>query len=625
MTRPKRTVRALGSCGAARLAFAIVLAALAPSVALAGPRDDVKSSYATALSQFGNLDLDAAVVTLDSAIARAQAAGLGNDAALAPLLVLKGGIVFSNTGDKGQTIAAFKEAVRVDHNAQLPIELRSPELQALLEEARKLTPPTATDAIVHTPPAPVKGVDIELSALVNTPLPDNANVVLYWRKQGDKGEFKSVYMDLFGNSAAGKIAASEHGDSSIEYFFYAFDAGQKPLANRGDQDHPLVLAFSGDAGGGGGAVVVGGGGGGTTDKPKRKREPGKSGLPRAWIGLGIGTGFGIARGTAELTYQQYTPGIPGSVYGPREQACQLERWFAANAPVVGNGPDNPATPQLENGQFAGHLATMAMVGPGVLPTDAATLEQSYDAGYCGAHHPVSTGLASAPFHISPEVSVRVSRRIVLSLFSRLQVVTGSKVFREDPNKELAASFNEDVRSPDPSGTRVKPPFSWTIGAKFKYFFLKDEKKFRLFAGGLVGYGKARLRVDMGFSNDRNGNSVPDATEVGPSGPRDAMGNVIISSCTPVWPYNQACDPEADPAMPPEMDRNLARSVTASTPASDSRVDTVVIGPGFVGGLFGFNYQIHKYFAIFGEIDISVFFPNTSSALFDIQVGPAVTF
>jgi hypothetical protein len=540
--------------------------------------------------------------------------------------VLRGGIIFSNTGNKAQTLAAFKQAVAVDHNVQLPIELRSPDLVKLLEEARRSVPKASADPIIHTPPTYAAGVDLELTALANVPMPDGAQLVLYWRKKGDAAEFTGETMDTFGNFGSIVLPVAKHGDSALEYFIYAFDAKQAALANRGDKERPLVI----EAPTGGGGVVAGGAG---KDKDKDKRPKDKASpagkspckewwrgdciLPRMWINIGLGTGFGVARGTAEQTYQQFTPG-PGSMsYGVREQACAVERWYAANAPL--------ARDPVEFGQ---HLSAISMIGTGVLPASQMELQAAYDANYCGRRHPVTTGLASAPFHIAPEISLRVSRNIAISIYSRLQVVTGSRVYTEDPTKQATESFNLDVRSGNPEGFRRKPPFSFTIGLKFKYFFGKDDKKFRMFAGAFAGYGFARLRVNMGFANDRNGNSVPDTIESGLSGPLDESGKVASATCVPVWPYNSGCVPPTNPdgtGGPGVTDRNLADSVRINTAASDTRIDTVRLGPGMVGGLFGFNYQIIKYFAIFAELNIGGWFPSTSSVLFDINFGPAITF
>lgn len=607
------------------VALALALSCGAPTLAqAAGPREDVKTAYDQARDQFNNLDLEAARATLEAALARAQGEGLTGDPALAPLHAMRAGIVYSATGDRGQTLAALGDAVRADYNVTLPIELRSQELQSMLDEARSGAERPSTDAIVHTPPSATAGADIFFEALVNTQVPDNSQVVLYWRSAGSDAEYSSLYMDLFGNLGTATIAAAEHGDQDIEYFFYAFDQNQQALANKGDRENPLTLALGGVAAGEPGTADDGGGGdeGGGDDEGKKDDDPkkpkGKSGLPRVFINLGVGTGFGIARGEAELTFQQYTPGTPGSPYTTREQACAIERWFAAGAPLASN-----------NQEFLTHLQNIQSALD-VLPSnaDAMTLATAYNSDYCNRHHPVSTGLASAPFHIAPEIGIRVGQKIVLSLYSRLQVVTGSRVEGDDPGKELTASYMEDVRSPNPAGVRRKHPFSWSIGAKFKYFFGKDDKKFRLFGGGFAGYGFARLRVPMGFSNDRNGNSVPDTQEVGLTGALDQNMQIIPSTCVPVWPYNQGCDPGSGDVNNPsvgDLDRQLAQSVRQSTSSTDERVDTVKIGPGFVGVLFGFNYQLHKNFAVFAELDVGGWFPDTGSLLFDVNVGPAITF
>jgi len=614
-----------------RLLAAIAFGLLAfPAVALAGPRDDVRNAYATAKEQFSNLDLDPALAGLDGAVARAEGAGLANDPTLGPVHVLRGGIIFSNTGNRAQTLAAFKQAIACDWNSALPIELRSPDLQKILDEARRATPRPSNEAFIHTPPPYGRGGDIEFTAQANVTIPDGGQIVLYWRKVGDTGEFVGESMTTFGNFGTYTLPVAKHGDASLQYFLYAFDgSGAQTLANRGDKERPMLLEPSGDA-----AVVAGGGTGDPTapdedgDEPGKPGKPGKpkgkSKLPRVFLApITFGTGFGIARGTAELSYQQFTPGPGSSTYLVREQACAIERWRAADGGL--------AQSQAEFGQNLAMISGIA----GVIPsgTDAAMLTAGYDPEFCGQRHPVTTGLASAPFHMSPEIGVRVSSRIVVSVFARLQFVVGSRVFGEDPNLDASDSFFNDVRSGNPGGTRrrpaaafgtgagkVVPAFSYAIGAKLKYFFGKEDRKLRVYAGVLAGGGAARLRVNMGFSNDRNGNSVPDAIEIAYSGPADPLtGEVDVANCTSVWPYAIGCDP-ANPA-----DRDLAGQVSSNTRATDTRIDTVKIGAGFVGGLVGVHYQVVRHFALFAELDAMVWFPNTTSALFDITLGPVLTF
>ncbi len=598
---------------------------LAPQAyAFAGPRDDLANAYIQAADQLNNLELEAAQVTLDDAVSQALAAGMGDDPSLAKVYAMRTGIIFANTQDRGLALQSCLEAVQLDYNVKLPIELASPDLTAICDEARAGVA-RPTDAIVHTPPPGTPNNDIEFIALANTNLPLGSSIVLYWRTAGTEAEYKGEEMvgDGEGNWGAFSIPAEAHGGKNIEYFFYAFDPSNQQLANRGDKRNPMLLEMDENAV----APVVASGDDtdgkedeGTEDdgeeKPRRKDRKKASGLPRVFINLGFGTGFGIARGNAELTYEQYTPGLPSAVYAQREQACAVERWFAAGSELA---PD-AAT-------FEQHLRTIQSAGSQILPFDSSedgsfsSFAANYDPSYCNRRHPVSTGLALAPFHIAPEIGVRVARALVVSVYARLQVVTGSRVFTDDTGKQLQESYNLDVRSQQPAGFRQRPPFTWAIGAKVKYFFGKDERKFRLFAGGFVGYGSARLRVPMNFSNDRNGNSVPDAAETALHGPLDSAGAVDPDQCTVVWPYNQGCA-GSDEGM---TDRQLAQSVRGATAGTDERVDTVVIGPAFVGALFGFNYQVHKNFSIFAEVDAGGWFPSTTSMLFDITVGPAITF
>ncbi|HEY8375397.1 MAG TPA: hypothetical protein VIK91_02860, partial [Nannocystis sp.] len=449
-------------------------ALLSSGTAYADARDDLKAAYNKALGQYNNLELDAALAELDAALASAPA----DDPATAPLRMLRAVIIFSNTGDKAQTTTAFADAVKADYNVALPADMRSPDLQKLLDKARKdsgLTPPA--EAIQHAAPT-VEGCgeDLKFEALTSG-VPDGGQVALYWRVQGDTGEFKSVTMDTFGNLATAVVLASDHGDKPVEYFIYVYDSANKPTANKGGQDNPLVAEVKC-----------------VKEKPKEPEPepppPPKHPLPRVFINLGVGTGFGIARGVADQSYQQYEP-ASGFNYGLKEFACAVARWEAGESDL----PANPAEYMTKVGD------AVNFIGPYSLNDLAA----AYNAGECAAHHKVSTGMASAPFHIAPEIGGRIAKNLVLSGFFRIQAVTGAKVYRDDPDAALSDSYAQDVTSPNPLGVRSKPGFTMAGGLKIKYFLGKDERKFRPFVGGFVGGGFARLRVPMGFVNDRNGN------------------------------------------------------------------------------------------------------------------------
>ncbi|MEM6296178.1 MAG: hypothetical protein AAGA54_33205 [Myxococcota bacterium] len=606
---------------ASTLAFGLWLSPGA--VQAAGPRDAVADAYITAFEQSNNFEYPAALGTLDTAISNGIAAGLGDDPSLAKMYTMKAGILWAETNNRGQTLQACIDAFRLDYNAKVPIELASPDVTAICDEARASIP-RPSDAVVHTVPVGTPNADIEFVAVANATLPLGSSIVMYWRAAGTDGEFAGEEMlnDGEGNWGAFTLPVSKHQGSDIEYFFYAFDPSQQVIVNRGDKRNPLLLKMDENAAVPAGAVGDGGDGDqgdqdeGGEDKPKKKKKSsGKSSLPRVFINLGIGTGLGIARGTAELTYEQYTPGIPGAVYGAPEQACAIERWYAGRTPLAGD--------QLT---FASHLQEIeAFNAVPYTPGDEAArtaLASAYDPQYCGRRHPVSTGFALAPFHIAPELGIRVGKRVVVSLFGRFQLVTGSNVETDDTRLGRPESFSTQVKAASPPGFRQRPSFTWAAGAKVKYFFGKDERKFRLFAGGFAGYGQARLRVPMNFSNDRNGNSVPDRGETALHGPVDpTTGLVLPDSCVPVWPYNGGCTPGPDS----DAEITLSQSVRNVTAADDERIDTVVIGPAMFGAVFGFNYQIHKNFAFFMELNVGGWVPDTSSLLFDLNLGPAITF
>lgn len=572
----------------------LVMSALAPSVAWAGPRDDMKAAYDQALAQANELEYDAALATINNSISAAEAAGAGQDPVLASLYVLRAALTFSLEGGKvakDRINADLQRALTLNYYVVVPVEMRSDDLTKFMDQARKTVGAGPGQPITHTSPKVSCGEPLLLEALLG--VPDGGQAALYWRKAGTTGEFVGAEMPVFSNVAEAVIPAEEHGDGGIEYFIFAFDASSNPVANLGTQEEPLMFEQTCEkAADPAGPVEPE-----VEPDKKPKRPQGPSSLPRVWINLGIGTGFGLATGTAENTYRQFFP-RGTQAYGAAEAGCAIARWVAGNGEVT----------DLTAAELGSAFQTY---GNPALVDD---MMVAFDASKCAERHPVSTGMAIAPLHVAPEVSVRLGNRISLGLFSRLQVVTGAKLAREDPTKELGTSFLEDVRSPNPAGVKQTTKFSWTIGAKFKYFLGKEDKKFRPFVGAFVGYGSARLRVDMGFSNDRNGNSVPDALEVG-------SDSVSQDDCFPVWPYNSSC--EATPAG--DADDLLAASVSQTAANKGNRVDVVRIGSGFIGALVGFNYQIVKHFALFGELQIGAWFPNQTSILFDLTVGPSITF
>jgi hypothetical protein len=585
-----RTSRLGFSAGFLAICTTLALAGLTPTQAWAGPRDDMKAAYDNALVQANNLEYDAALGIINGSISSAESSGNGSDPVLASLYMLRAALTFSAQGHGAapQILADLKRAVSLNYYVVVPIEMRSDDLAAYMQQARSSSGAAAPEPITLKTPEPACGIPLHVEVLLS--VPDGGQAALYWRKAGSGSEFVGAEMPTFSNVAEVDIPADQHGDANIEYFIYAFDASGNPAANLGLQDSPLTLEQSCAAEVPEETPVV-------TEEPKKPK--GKATLPRVWINLGIGTGFGIAHGEAENTYRQFFP-RGQQEYGPAESGCAIARWVAGTRDVA----------EVPPAELSAAFTTYGAPGT----TDA--MMGAFNAEECDEHHPVSTGLASAPLHFAPEVAVRIGKRFSLGVYGRLQLMTGLKLFRDDPSKPLDVSFVEDVTSEMPAGVKQKPsklPFTFAVGVKFKAFLGKDSWKFRPFVGAYAGGGIARLRVNMGFANDRNGNSVPDNQEIG-------FDTNISGACYPVWPYNDAC---SGPNM--LVDNNKAAAVSTSPNNADSRIDAVTLGPFFIGPLVGFNYQIHKNFALFGELGLGVWLPNSTSLLIDLTVGPAISF
>jgi hypothetical protein len=563
------------------------LAGLAPQQAWAGPRDDMKAAYDNALAQANNLEYDAALGIINGAISTAESSGNANDPVLASLYMLRAALTFSAQGHGAapKILADLKRAVSLNYYVVVPIEMRSDDLAAYMQQARSSSGATAPEPITLKTPEPACGAPLHFEVLLS--VPDGGQAALYWRKAGSGSEFVGAEMPTFSNVAEVDIPADQHGDANLEYFVYAFDASGNPAANLGLQDSPMTLEQSCKTDEPEEPVVV-------EEEPKKPKGPAT--LPRVWINLGVGTGFGIASGTAEHTYRQFFP-RGQQEYGPAEAGCAIARWVAGTRDVTAVG-----APEL--------IQAFDTFGS---PGSTAAMMAAFNPNECAEHHPVSTGFASAPFHIAPEISVRIGKRFSLGVYSRLQVVHGAKVFRDDPTKPLQQSFLEDVYADAPVGVKQKIPFTFAVGLKFKVFLGKEHWKLRPFVGLAAGGGFARLRVNMGFANDRNGNSVPDNQEIG-------FDTNLAGDCFPVWPYNNACSGANMMA-----DNNKAAAVSTSPNSADSRIDTVRIGPGFVSALVGFNYQIVKNFGLFGELGLGGWFPDQGSFLIDLTVGPSITF
>ncbi|WP_181198463.1 hypothetical protein, partial [Enhygromyxa salina] len=191
-----RRRRTLALAFAASLAGTAALTAtlLQPAVAWAGPRDDMKAAYNTALSQANNLEYDAALGTLSDAISAAEAAGNSEDPVLASLYMLRAGLTFSAEGHgaAAKILADLQRAVSLNYYVVVPIEMRSDDLAAYMQQARQASGATAPQPITLREPEPSCGAPLHFEVLLS--VPDGGQAALYWRKAGSESEFVGAEM-----------------------------------------------------------------------------------------------------------------------------------------------------------------------------------------------------------------------------------------------------------------------------------------------------------------------------------------------------------------------------------------------------------------------------------------------
>lgn len=621
----------------ATVAFAWLL--IGSTDAWAEGRESIEQAYAAAAKLIGKEHYKDALALVEGALAQAEQEGLRVDPAVAPLVCMRGALLYAIERDAGKTLAVLGQAVAIDHHVRLPAGLRGKYLRDLIGKARSASKGPGGDA-THQPPGATPGQDLSFEILFHHTLTESSTASLHWRKAG-ADSYERIKMHTFGNLATATVTAEQHGDASIEYLATLTSKDGKVVARVATREAPLRVEMPKPAPP---AVAVAAGATSARRRKQPKRaqaeapdetqaepEPAKAepaeptsskkskkskrpvdGLDRFFFQIGIGTGIGIGRGRTEETYDQYFPGeaLQGEAYGTAEQACALERWYAGGTPLAG-----------DTDTFDAHLREIQTTNGAILPAEFDALVDAYSPDACSRRQSLGgIGVASAPLHIAPEFGVRIGRAMMVSVFGRLQVVTGSKVYTEDQTKPLLESY-DDVRAADPEGVRlrvIEPSFTFAVGAKFKYFFGRDASRLRPYLGAFIGYGFARLRAPLDLANDRNGNSVPDDREAVNHGEMGEIGG----ACVPVWPYNAGCEAADNAAR--IADEDLVESVRASA-AGDQRVDTLKLGPGFGGILVGLHYQIVNHFGFWAELQLGAWFPNTTTGLADITIGPSITF
>lgn len=579
--------------------FGFLAAAVAQSAS--SSRDEVELAYNRALNLImQDNDLAGAISEVDGAIESFDRDPGEPEPTVAALYLLRAVLLYSERGEdaKDSIGTALDRAVQLNMFADFPEPMRSERMTALLQEARDRAGGSPVRSMLHRTPATTCSEAVDFKVLA--PIPEGGNLWLYWRKSGDSS-YNDVLMESFFSSAEYRLSAEEHQNQDIEYYLVIASGDGDVVASQGAERSPLRLSLNCEVMGGGASVSDPGNQGERGAPMRGARKSPKNRKWRISPGVLVGLGAGWAHGVADRLYTRYfiNPENPEQRYNMTSAACALVRRVAMRNNQTLGWPLTDDPKQLDE-MFTQLVKDKAL---------RRTLRQQYQQDVCSRRNPVKAGVAGSLLHIAPELGFDINERWGIVVFSRLQVVTGSKLWMpdDDPN-------SWDFVTPPKNGTKAVPtPLPWAVGLRGEYRVkLPKTPRLRLAVGLVGGYGRVALRVPMPFNNDGNGNSVTDDTEKG-----CAAGNV------PVFPYLSGCKEGSSHAKLAEKVGLLARE--QSEQQNTREVDTVSIGNIFAGATLRVEYLVMPWLGLGADLQLSAWFSQRTSVLGDFNLGPRFHF
>lgn len=306
--QPARRPRALA---AVSLCLALLLGAAPAAAQDPAAVAQIEAAYQRARAAYDEFELEQARFHIDSGLRLATTQGLAHPV-LAKLHLMLGVLVFSQSRDVTSTEEAFFAGLQYDPQVEMEPSLSSPELAALLEQARRrvvvapvaptpgpadppplppVEPPPSSGPprLVHTPPTQVReGVNLP----VYVELHDGAaaqRCVLRYRRADEAWSEIDLLPQGSGPGRSGYVPGSAVIGTQIEYFMQALDWAGTPLAQHGSEARPVVVPILRSAPG---------------PAPIEPPPPGIDPLPPMagtssrilHMLLGVGTGGGVVKG-----------------------------------------------------------------------------------------------------------------------------------------------------------------------------------------------------------------------------------------------------------------------------------------------------------------------------------------
>jgi len=280
-----------------------------------------------ALAAVDKREFEKARELLKRALDMCKAAGLENHPVAARTHVHMGVIIIQGFKSPELGKKQFAKALAIDPNITITKSLSTPDLEEAFAEAKAngaLAGAEGEGAPVAPPPAPTRPAPRETATRTDAPSSSGFSyhtvsevkqgssiivtvtveeslkfrkLVLAYREQGTS-DFLGREMEPVGDGAyRAEIPASATGGSSVAYYMEAQDDDGNPVASRGTETRPLVIAFASTAKASSGHADA------TVERkapPRKHEEDEGEGAGKIFVSLLVGSGFGYVSGNGEV-------------------------------------------------------------------------------------------------------------------------------------------------------------------------------------------------------------------------------------------------------------------------------------------------------------------------------------
>ncbi|HTJ46871.1 MAG TPA: tetratricopeptide repeat protein [Kofleriaceae bacterium] len=261
----------------------LLFGAVAPRTAHADPKKDIQQKIKEAMENYDLLEYEEARKLLNQALTIAKQKKLENDPVVAQVHLRLAIVYKAGLNDDESAKLSFLSAVQIDPKITIDAAYKTPELQKMLDEAKKEATSgggggvdtgggggsvdtggggddvdcKSVTGLQHTIVDTAKGgASLHLDAYLGKDVVPTKVAIMY-RSKGAT-DFTEIKMTKSGDCHyAGEIPGDAMAGDLVHYYVAAFNKNGKVIASKGSSGSPNIVEVSAPAGGGGG----GGGGG----------------------------------------------------------------------------------------------------------------------------------------------------------------------------------------------------------------------------------------------------------------------------------------------------------------------------------------------------------------------------